>query len=91
MTDVETSPGLCMSGHWDGEIVRLGSARFMEVSGLTLPKTGTDTFSIVYGAMGDAVVAAFHLSDPARPEAKGVVSALNADAVHTVLISGVRE
>ncbi|MEL7461085.1 MAG: heavy metal translocating P-type ATPase [Pseudomonadota bacterium] len=91
VTDVKNTPGLGVAGSLAGQRLRLGSAAFMDAAGLAVPDTAQDEASLVYGAVDDAVVAVFHLTDPAKPEAARAIAALKGDGVRTVLISGDRE
>lgn len=87
---VRDTPGLGISGRSNGRMVHLGSARFMEQLGLSIPAQSHSGMSVVYGAIANEVIAAFQLTDAAKPEAADVIARLKAAGLHTVLVSGDR-
>ncbi|MEO1238360.1 MAG: heavy metal translocating P-type ATPase [Pseudomonadota bacterium] len=90
--DVIDAPGLGLSGTWQGRAFALGSARFMENAGIPLPSgsPAPGAASLVYGAEGEHIVAAFLLTDTVKPEAAEALETLKQGGIYTALISGDR-
>ncbi|QTR45450.1 heavy metal translocating P-type ATPase [Thiothrix litoralis] len=83
----------------DGQTIQIGSARFMESSGIKIPETAwlmqteaeTSGHSIVMLAIGNVLAGAIELRPQIRTSAQQVIQALKAQGIRTCIISGDRD
>lgn len=84
----------------DGKIIRVGSARFMKLEGISLPSEVQQTldaaheegYSMVMVAVNDELGGAIELRASHRPEAQGIVQGLRDRGIsHLAIISGDHE
>lgn len=79
--------------------IRVGSRRYMEMEGLTLPDeieqvaqtAHNQEHSLVYIAIDDHLTGAIELQPTVRPEAKHIVDVVHRRGVETYIISGDHE
>jgi Cu2+-exporting ATPase len=80
----------------DGQLVRVGSVRFMAQEGLALPEAleavqqqcAADGHSLVFVAVAGAVAGALELHPTLRPEAKAVITELQQQGLTLYILSG---
>jgi heavy metal translocating P-type ATPase len=80
----------------DGRLVRVGSARYMSIQGISLPAEFETTrqalqehgASVVFVAFGEKLAGAIELRPTLRPEAKQVVQELHQRGLRLYIISG---
>lgn len=98
--DATYKVGYGLSVHCNGLLVRVGSSRFIESEGLTLPpliqQVQRDCLaqghSLVLVASGEAVVGAIELVPTVRPEAKAIIQGLRQRNIRSIIvISGDQE
>ncbi len=100
-SDVVAAPGLGISGSVDGRRCLLGTARFLERSGVDpapaaswlAAESAAGRAIAVLADVGAApvVLAAFSFADTARPTAREAVAALAAIGIDSVLVTGDHE
>lgn len=98
--DATYKVGYGLSVHVNGLLVRVGSSRFMESEGLTLPPEirqaqlacDAQGHSLVLVAGGEAVIGAIELTPTVRPEAKEIIQGLRQRGIRSIIvISGDQE
>lgn len=80
----------------DGEVIRVGSNRFMDMEEICVPqeiaavgeRAQAQGYSMIYLALGDRLAGAIELHPTLRPEAKQVVERLRQRELDLYLISG---
>ncbi|MEM1127468.1 MAG: copper-translocating P-type ATPase, partial [Bacteroidota bacterium] len=94
---VQAIPGHGVSGTVDGQLVRLGTARWLTEQGLeTTPFETLETtltrrgHTPVYVAVGEAVAGLLAVADAPKPEAAAVVDALHEARVDVWMLTGDR-
>ncbi|MCW5849360.1 MAG: heavy metal translocating P-type ATPase [Anaerolineae bacterium] len=89
-----------ITGHFvEGQVIRVGSGRFMAMEGLTLPVNLADVqatcaaqgHSVVLVAVGEQVVGALELHATVRPEAQNLIQSLHARGLTLYILSGDQE
>lgn len=97
--DVYTEEGQGMAGFVDGESVLLGNTKLLNGYGVSLPNglqeqleaDAADGRTIVWLAEKDMVLAALVIADRIRDDARATVSALTAQGIRTVMLTGDRQ
>lgn len=84
--DVREEAGSGLEGQLDGQLVRLGSARWCGVEKLTPEASGTD--SVVWLQRGDLPAVAFRFEDRLRDDAADAVAGLRRAGLDVHLLSG---
>ncbi|MCW5849168.1 MAG: heavy metal translocating P-type ATPase [Anaerolineae bacterium] len=97
--DAHYEVGFGIQAHVAGEAIRVGSRRYMDMEGLSLPaelqvvqaQCAAQGHSLVWVAVDDAVVGALELHATVRPEAKALVEKLKARGLEAHILSGDQE
>ncbi|MEM7127314.1 MAG: heavy metal translocating P-type ATPase [Chloroflexota bacterium] len=91
--------GYGIRGRIDGHLIRVGSDRFMDLEGISIPSSvekiqdncHAQAHSLVMVAVDDQLVGAIELEPTIRPEAKAVVDELHKHGKRLYIISGDQE
>ncbi len=98
--DTQYKVGYGITVHLEGQTVRVGSKRFMELEGIPLPAHVREALdlahrgghSVVMVAIGDHLAGAIELQAAVRPEARAIVRGLRERGIkHIAIISGDHE
>ncbi len=94
-TDIENVSGAGVRGKIDGVVTLIGSARFLEQSGVEPGETKTigdelasNGRSLTYVAFGGKAVGVLGITDPVRPSSVEAIKRLKALGIEPVLMSG---
>lgn len=77
-----------VSGEVNGELILLGSERFLSSRGVAVETPKDATGSLVYVSRGDALLGYLELFDRAKPEAAELVDRLQELGIRTVMLTG---
>lgn len=88
-TDFLNVPGLGMQASIDGKRIFVGSRRFMQETGLTLPEVGPTAEAEVWVG-SEKVLGVIYLRDEIRPAAKEVIRFLKDSGIAVTLLTGDR-
>lgn len=96
LDDVHYKVGYGLEVKIEGHTVHVGSIRFLQMEGITVPSTVTALqtevhelgHSLILVALNGELSGAIELEPTIRPEARGVITALHARGIETVIISG---
>jgi Cu2+-exporting ATPase len=88
--NIQAFSGQGLQGIWNNEIVRIGTAEFVnELTQSTPPVVSTtSTQSLVWLGKAGTWLAVFYLQDHIRPEAKGMITQLKQLGLQVSLLSG---
>jgi Cu+-exporting ATPase len=90
-TDAVTLPGLGIEARVDGRLLRLGSGRLVERSGLAVA-AGTETpdgeTTVIYLMDERRVLASLHVAETLRPDATATIAALRDSGVEVSVLTG---
>ncbi|HEY0635322.1 MAG TPA: heavy metal translocating P-type ATPase, partial [Gammaproteobacteria bacterium] len=92
--DIQATPGAGIAGQVNGIDCALGSIRFMAILGLRMPASlhpaadNTQGHSAVYLGWRGQVRARIALADALRPETRGVIEAVKARGLRSLVLSG---
>jgi len=85
------TPGRGITALVDGETVLVGNAALMQDRGVAVPSSlrhDKEAASDVFVARNNQILGVIAVSDTVRPEAKGVIDALNKMSIRTLLLTG---
>ncbi|APB34854.1 heavy metal translocating P-type ATPase [Gloeomargarita lithophora Alchichica-D10] len=92
---VEVLPGKGMQANWEGEVVRVGSGRWVRGEGVDTevvsqmhPELKAAGYSLVYVAKGERLLGVVALTNPLRPEAEPAVQALQDMGLTAYVLTG---
>jgi Cu+-exporting ATPase len=95
VADFRSTAGGGAEGHVENQIVRVGTLKFLESSGVnaSLAKaqpSADESATTAYVAVDEKLVGAISLSDPIKPSAEAAIRELRADGIHVVVATGDR-
>ena len=95
VADFRSTAGGGAEGHVENRIVRVGTLKFLESSGVnaSLAKaqpSADESATAAYVAVDEKLVGAISLSDPIKPSAEAAIRELRADGIHVVVATGDR-
>jgi len=90
VTDTQMHSGLGVEGRWQGQSLRLGSARFVDPSGEEESIWRRHADCTVFLSLDGRIRCGFALEDQARPEAEGVIRKLHHQGLNVWCLSGDR-
>ena len=95
VADFRSTAGGGAEGHVENRIVRVGTLKFLESSGVnaSLAKaqpSADESATTAYVAVDEKLVGAISLSDPIKPSAEAAIRELRADGIHVVVATGDR-
>jgi Cu+-exporting ATPase len=95
VADFHATAGGGAEGHVENRIVRVGTLKFLESSGVntSIAKSqisANESTTTAYVAVDDKLVGAISLSDPIKPSAEAAIRELRADGIHVVVATGDR-
>ncbi len=88
VTEFQAQGGSGVSASLAGQMVWLGQARWLMDQGVAVPPAAAGTGSLIECAVAGQWAGRFWLEDRLRPEAPGVVAALQQAGLQVVLLSG---
>ena len=97
--DIHYEVGYGVKVNLDGKVIRVGSERFMEMCGVTIPleikeeqaRCHNEGYALVYVAIDEQLGGAIELQPTIRPEVKEVIRALHESGKNLYIISGDNE
>jgi P-type Cu+ transporter len=95
VTDFRATAGGGAAGRIQDQIVRVGTLKFLESSGVNTSSTkaqpsANEPATTAYVAVDEKVVGAISLTDPIKPSAEAAIRELRADGIHVVVATGDR-
>ena len=88
-SDVQTHPGLGVTGTVAGSQLAIGNLAMMEQQGVALPdQSGTSSATQVFVARGKDLIGVLSIEDEIKPTAKAAIAALHGQGLHIAMISG---
>ena len=90
-TDAVTLPGLGIEARIDGRLLRLGSGRLVERSGLAEPaggETSDGETTVIYLMDEHRVLACLHVAETLRPDAAATIASLRNSGVEVSVLTG---
>lgn len=86
-SEIETLPGLGVTGIVAGQTYTIGNSDLMERLGIKVPPT-PEGHTPVYVCRGNQFIGTLHIKDQIKPEARAAISALHDRGIQIALISG---